>query len=68
MKRRPVVSDAMRSVGYLNGTLEIEFVSGDVHRYFDVPRPLYDEFVRAPSLGRFFNRWIRDRFRSEGPL
>ena len=50
------------------GTLEIEFVSGNVYRYLDVPEDLYRELMRAQSIGTFFNERIRDRFPSEGPL
>jgi hypothetical protein len=63
MKRDAVVSSAVRSVGYQDGTLEIEFVSGRVYQYFDVPERLYQELMRATSIGTFFNERIRDRFR-----
>jgi 3-hydroxyisobutyrate dehydrogenase/2-hydroxy-3-oxopropionate reductase len=66
--RQAVVSTTVRSIGYRDGTLEIEFVSGNVYRYFDVPEGLFREFMGAPSKGTFFNERIRDRFRSEGPL
>jgi hypothetical protein len=62
MERVPVVSSALRSVGYRDGTLEIEFVSGNVYRYFDVPERVHDELVRADSEGEFFNAHVRDRF------
>jgi len=55
----------MRSVGYRRPTLEIEFASGDVYRYFGVPPSVHDELMRAESHGRFFNANIRDRFRYE---
>ena len=58
----------MRTVGYRKGTLEIEFPDGDVYRYFDVPPLLYLQFIRAESMGAFFNERIRDRFQFEGPL
>jgi hypothetical protein len=63
MQREAVVSSAVRSVGYEDGTLEIEFVSGRVYQYFDVPERLYRELMRATSIGTFFNERIRDRFR-----
>ena len=68
VKRLEVDSRAMTSVGYLQGTLEIEFVDGDVYRYFLVPRRLFIELMQAESKGAFFNEWIRDRFPTEGPL
>jgi hypothetical protein len=63
MERVPVVSSALRSVGYDDDTLEIEFVSGTVYRYFDVPERVHDELMRADSHGEFFNAHVRDRFR-----
>jgi len=68
MKREAVISRAIRSVGYRAGTLEIEFVHGDVYRYLLVPRGLFIEFIQAESKGAFFNERIRDRFPTEGPL
>jgi len=42
----------MKTVGYRKGTLEIEFLDGDVYRYFDVP-PLLFLQSSVPS------RWAR---------
>ena len=68
MERQAVSSRAISSIGYQAGTLEIEFVDGDVYRYFLVPRGLFIEFLQAESKGAFFNERIRDRFPTEGPL
>lgn len=68
MRRDAVVSTAMRSIGYRHGTLEIEFVSGDVYRYLQVPKSVFLELMRAPSKGIFFNDRIRDCFQVEGPF
>ena len=68
MERLAVSSRAISSIGYQSGTLEIEFVDGDVYRYFLVPRVLFIEFLQAESKGAFFNERIRDRFPTEGPL
>jgi hypothetical protein len=63
MIRRDVVSSELRSVGHdeENLVLEVEFHSGDIYRYFGVPRDLYLNLIAAESKGRFFNKWIRDR-------
>lgn len=68
MRREAVASSAITSVGYQHETLEIEFVSGDVYRYLDVPKSVFLELMRAPSKGTFFNERIRDSFQVEGPL
>ncbi len=65
MKRRPVDSSIITSVGYDRATavLEIEFSSGDVYEYFLVPHSVYDSLLRADSKGRFFGDHLRTRYR-----
>jgi KTSC domain len=63
MERVPVDSEALRSVGYKDGTLEIEFTNGSVYQYFDVPEHVHDELMRAGSHGELFSRQIRGHFR-----
>ncbi len=62
MKRVPVESSALRSVGYRDdlALLEIEFVSGDVYRYHAVPASVHRELMDAESRGRYFVEHIRD--------
>ena len=62
MRREPVDSDALRSIGYdiARRVLELEFSSGTVYRYFEVPEPLYLDLMQAPSHGAFFAEHIRD--------
>ncbi len=62
MRRQPVDSEALRSVGYDPDAriLEIEFVPGDVYRYFDVPDSPHCALMAAGSLGEFFASHIRD--------
>jgi len=64
MRRRPIDSSAIASLGYDPGreTLEVEFRSGNVYRYFDVPEEVYEDFLRARSKGRYFGSFIRGRF------
>ena len=45
--------------------LYLLFRSGEVYRYFDVPRWQYQEFLAADSKGRYFGRNIRGYFRYE---
>ncbi|MFQ5911262.1 MAG: KTSC domain-containing protein [Thermoplasmata archaeon] len=65
MIRKPVESSNLISVGYdsKSATLEIEFRSGDVYRYFDVAESLYVKLMEAPSHGKFFHAHIRDKYR-----
>jgi len=64
MRRKPVSSSMIASIGYAarTRTLEIEFLSGRIYQYFDVERETYDSLLKAPSLGTYFNTHIRDEY------
>ncbi|HJX28434.1 MAG TPA: KTSC domain-containing protein [Thermoanaerobaculia bacterium] len=66
MRRNPVESSAISSVGYdpRRETLEVEFRSGTIYRFFAVPAEIYKDFLRSSSKGRFFGQRIRGRFDS----
>ena len=63
--RRPVSSSMASSIGYdeVNNLLEVEFASGDVYHYFDVPPTTVALMWAAPSLGAFITAHIRGQFR-----
>jgi KTSC domain len=67
VRRKSVESSVIRSVGYERetSTLEVEFHSDKVYRYFAVPHSVYDGLVSAPSVGAFFNQRVRDRYPEE---
>jgi hypothetical protein len=62
-----VESSAFQAAAYAErqAWLYLLFRSGEVYRYFDVPRWQYQEFLAADSKGRYFGRHIRGRFRYE---
>ena len=64
MTRVSLSSSVIASAGYdeRTSTLEIEFVSGRIYRYFDVPRAQFDGLLSAESVGTYFNANIRDVF------
>lgn len=64
MQRTEVESTTLRSVGYepAEGILELEFTSGAVYQYFDVPVSVWQGLLRAESKGKYFNREIRDDY------
>jgi hypothetical protein len=66
MRRRPVDSSAIASVGYdpAREMLELEFRSGNVYRYFGVPEEIYEDFLQARSKGQFFGTFIRGQYDS----
>ena len=64
MKRLPVDSCAVRSVGYdpTSRILEIEYTNSCVYDYYDVPPDVYQEFCEADSMGAFVNFRIKPNF------
>ena len=64
LTRTPVDSSSVASVGYSAETqaLEVQFRSGSVYRYFNVPASIYSEFMASPSKGTFFNTSVRMQF------
>ena len=66
MRRKPVDSSAIAAVGYdpENEILEVEFRSGTIYRFFDVPPEIHRDFLETSSKGRFFGREIRGQYDS----
>lgn len=64
MQRDPVSSSNLAAVGYdpTTSTLEIEFNSGRVYHYFDVPEHTHQELMSAGSVGSFFAKSIKNSF------
>lgn len=64
MQRSPLKSRALLSAGYdADGrVLELEFSSGHVYRYEDVPESVYAWLLRAPNKGVFVARHISGRY------
>jgi KTSC domain len=65
MQRVPVASEALASIGYdeRTATLELEFASGQVYRYYGVPGAEHRALMGAESHGHHFAAHIRDRYR-----
>jgi lysyl-tRNA synthetase class 2 len=42
--------------------LRVEFGSGSIYQYHDVPESIYQELKASPSVGQYFNANIRDKF------
>jgi hypothetical protein len=59
-----VSSESLAEIGYDadTRTLEVLFRRGTLYQYFDVPDFVYEELMKAPSLGRYFNANIKGRF------
>jgi KTSC domain len=65
MERHAVDSSVIVAVGYDGGSsiLEVVFRTGRTYRYFRVPPSEYKALRQAKSIGAYFNRKIRPRFR-----
>jgi hypothetical protein len=62
MERQDVESTVIQSTGY-SMVLEIEFQSGRVYQYYDVPVSIFLEFMNAESKGKYFNAHIRNQYK-----
>ena len=62
-----IPSSTLAAVCYLpdQSLLPVQFRSGDLYAYFDVPQRVYAELLAAPSKGRYFNVSVRSRFRCQ---
>lgn len=61
MKRENVNSSVLKSVGYnkRTTTLEAELLNNALYEYYKVPRQEYIDFIKAPSLGEYYNKVIK---------
>lgn len=62
MYRQYVSSSNIRSIGYENGTLEVEFNRGGIYQYHGVPENLYRNLMNASSHGSYFENYIKHSF------
>ena len=55
MERYTVASSNIASIGYdaAAETLEIEFLSGSIYQYYNLPENMYDQLMKEPSKGKF---------------
>lgn len=63
--RWPIESSAVRTMGYdpESSTLEVEFSSGDVYRYYGVAFADVEALILADSKGTFINQVIKAKYR-----
>jgi len=64
MERYSVASSNIASIGYDadTDTLEVEFLSGAIYQYYNVPQNMYDQLIQAGSKGRFLNTYIKNAY------
>jgi KTSC domain len=66
MTRQLITSTGLKSIGYdaVAHVLEVELQSGPVSRYFDVPVPVYEALMSAPSKTQYFNDNVVGKYES----
>lgn len=65
MNMIPVASSNIASIGYegdVSGTLYVAFHSGRMYSYANVPRSVYEGLMSAPSHGKYFHAFIKNRY------
>lgn len=66
MKRSPVDSKAIKSVGYDEATrcMHVEFSDGGCHEYHGVSAETHKAFMDSPSKGKHFHSLIKPHHKS----
>jgi len=66
MNRKAVTSSTIHSIGYdeKSQILEVEFKSGGIYQYLNVPKSVFDRFMASPSKGKYLAQFIKDRYRT----
>lgn len=64
MIRNPIASTNILSAGYdeSSETLEVEFLSGSVYQYYNVPISIFDAFRNSGSKGQFLHAYIKNAY------
>ena len=64
MQKYGDASSNISSVGYDSATetLEVEFWSGSVYQYYNVPENMYEQLMQSSSKGRFLHVHIRNTY------
>ena len=65
MKRQLVKSSNIKSVGYDKKyeVLEVEFKTGKIYAYHEVPPLIAATLFESESIGKYFNDFIRDKYK-----
>jgi hypothetical protein len=65
MNRQVVSSSNVLTVGYdaATATMEVEFTSGAIYQYFDVPQAVHEAVVGSASVGLTLNQMVKGQFR-----
>jgi hypothetical protein len=61
MKLQNVTSSVLKAVGYDNKTktVQTELLNNSLYEYYGVPKSEFENFMNAPSLGEYYNKFIK---------
>ena len=67
LKRLPVQSRILRSIGYDENTkiLELEFQTGVIYHYLRVPQKIYRNLVKSDEIYKYFSEKIRPQYQAK---
>jgi len=75
MELKKVNSSNIEQIGYeenhkitINSTmptLRIVFSNGSIYDYYNVPKEIYEDFLKAESIGKYFWAKIKDKYEYE---
>lgn len=63
MLRTRVFSSNVRSVGWENNILEVEFKDGSVYQYLNVPARHFENLLKTRSVGSYIHSRIKSVYR-----
>jgi len=61
MERERVNSSNIAAIGHSaeRSVLEVEFLSGSIYEYYDVPECIYHDLMNADSKGKYLNEFVK---------
>ena len=60
MERVKVESSQVSSIGYQDGILEVEFNTGSIYEYRNVPQEHFKNLLNCDSVGKLFGSLIKN--------
>ena len=66
MVNQMVLSREIEWIGYeqKRNMLQVEFIIGSVYQYDNVPKTVFEDFLKADSYGRYFESNIKGHYSS----
>lgn len=64
MKWQNVDSSVIKNVRFkTEGIMDVQFTSGQVYSYYEVPQSIYENLINAESVGMFFQNNVKGNFK-----